>query len=173
MYVYCAGARCIYYLNLKVWETLSPPIWQPALPAWTKLVCPVGPQGLDQLQPYNVEEHAALKRKDNDDYCPDDEVEIVVVAQSRSAPGGGWHWQCTIAAEAAKRNQLSATKPFLFPSPPLINRLFPGCKTAGFLKLVWKQEILRGCCSVALLQQYPVFFKQTVQKKQRIQSYGF
>ena len=92
---------------------MSPPIWQSALPAWTKLVCPVGPRGLAQLQPYNVEAHAALKRKDNDDDCPDDEVEIVVVAQSRSALGGGW--LCTIAAKAAKRNQLSATKPFLFP----------------------------------------------------------
>ena len=76
------------------------------------------------------------------------------------------------APEAAKRNQLSATKPFLPPpSGLLINRLFPGCKTAGFLKLVWKQEILKcgflklvlkqellRAGSVAFLQQYPVCF---------------
>ena len=136
---------------------------QARLPGWTRPCS-------SQLQPYNVEAHAALKRKDNDDDCPDDEV-----GNSCSCT----IWKCTgkrlAVHHCSKSSQKKSTfchKAFSFP-PRLINRLFPGCKTAGFLKLVWKQEILRGCCSVAFLQQYPVFFKPTVQKKQRIQSYGF
>ena len=60
------------------------------------------------------------------------------------------HSRSTVQQQQQQPKEINFLPQSLFFSPPsLINRLFAGCKTAGFPKLVLKQEILR---SGALLQ---------------------
>ena len=63
--------------------------------------------------------------------------EIVVVAQSESAPGGGFVRNVHRAGEEKKSTFRHKASSF----PGLINRLLPRCKTAAFLEKVFKQGI--------------------------------
>ena len=83
--------------------------------------------------------------------------EIVVVAQSGSALGRGW--LCTIAAKAAKRNQLSATKPFLS-SPKSYQQTICRMQNCRFPKISFETRNIKKGSSFAILRQYPVFLQQ-------------